>query len=149
MGANLLQEKQNIVRKVVHSMIDHPPNQINLTTISDELDISKYKVCRVFQIVIGTSPMKWFLIYRVFYAAELICSNPKEKISTISTQVGFKSVHHFARCFQEIFQQSAREYRRDRLNKIYSAKIKMETNPKKIAMVKTMNMLQRQTEFII
>ncbi len=139
-------KKQNVVRDSVaimkRSSEEYP---LNLDRISRHINVSKFKICRCFQIITGTSPMRWYLIYRTHYAAELIKSNG-DNMDKIAKKSGFRSSSHFTRSFQSIYQVSPSEYKLKNPN---NKKIATHNDCHRVAIVKTMSLLDKESEFFI
>ena len=140
------QAMQTVVRQVVQLMMQSTAEPINLNDISGELEISKFKICRCFQIITGTSPMRWFLVYRVYYSSELMKRQDSISLAKIAEESGFKSQSHFHRNFANIIGQTPKSYQK---NLRALERNLPQTQKEKAAIVKTMNLLEKEAEFCI
>ena len=145
---NQKQTKQLVVKQSVALMKDpedHP--SLKLEDISMSINVSKFKICRCFQIITGTSPMRWYLLYRTFYAAQLIKHNRGLSIEEVSLKAGFKSSSHFTRSFQSICELSPSQYK-SKCTKPSKHQNSLE-DLRRIAIAQTMSLLQKESEFFI
>jgi len=139
--------KQNVVRDSVAVMKETCEDfHLNLEEISIRINVSKFKICRCFQIITGTSPMRWYLIYRTHYAAELIKSN-QGNMEQIAKKSGFRSSSHFTRSFQSIYKITPSEFKLQ--NPDRTKKTATSNDCHQVAIAKTMSLLDKESEFFI
>ena len=125
----------DVVKKTVDYLTnDQFESTTSLSDVSNDLNISKFTICRCFQVIAGISPMRWFLVFRVCYASELMRNNPDQTIEEISYLAKFKNRSHFCRSFQNILGMTPSDFKSS-----FNFTKKEEKSPtiKKRAIIKT------------
>ena len=90
---------------------DHYMQQFTIEYLADLCHWSPTHFRRVFNDIMGTSPLDYVNNTRITKSCNLLRSTD-ESILTISEMVGFHSVSSYNRCFTKIMQMSPREYRK-------------------------------------
>lgn len=90
-----------IVQQAAEYIRDHHAEDCSLTDISRVVGRSDRHVRQHFKDVLGVSPRRFLLRYRIQKAQQLI-EFSDYAFKEIAEKVGFKSIHHFARSFHEI-----------------------------------------------
>jgi AraC family transcriptional regulator len=83
---------------------------LTLTEIATELNMSQYYFSRLFKQSIGMTPHQYLIQQRVERAKQLL-QQPGNKIVDIATQCGFANPSHFARCFRQRTGISPKQFR--------------------------------------
>lgn len=108
------QNKKNIestrVKQVLDYIAAHYADQIDLQQLADVTSVSSRECLRCFKMVLGTTPMKYVLTYRIAKAADLL-TNTDANITEICQQTGFASPSYFALKFRELNEMTPREFR--------------------------------------
>lgn len=106
-------EKLSVERTkvMIQYMEEHYSEELSLDNIADSAYVSKSVCLRCFRQVIGTTPIRYLVQYRIEKAAErLIASN--EKANEIAISCGFSDISYFSKCFRELKGLSPLEYRK-------------------------------------
>lgn len=88
----------------------HYTEQISLKSISNSAAVSDRECLRCFNKVLGTTPMKYLLNYRISVAAGLLM-NSDLNITEICRLSGFESPSYFSLKFKALTDVTPREYR--------------------------------------
>lgn len=88
----------------------HYAEPISLKSIADSAAVSGRECLRSFNKVLGTTPMKYLLNYRISIAAGLL-SNQDLNITEICRLSGFESPSYFSLKFKALTDMTPREYR--------------------------------------
>lgn len=99
------------VKEMLGYIHAHYMESINLKNISDTVAISNRESLRCFNKVLGTTPMKYLLSYRVSVAAGLL-ANSDLNITEICRQSGFESPSYFSLKFKALTDMTPSEYKR-------------------------------------
>ena len=84
--------------------------EISLEQLSKSGNVSKSECLRCFKTSMQTTPYKYITEYRLSQAAILLRST-NMPIGDIASNVGFRQISHFGKCFREKTGYSPREYR--------------------------------------
>ena len=113
----LVEETQAFENKYLQKLLpaikyinEHYAERINLRDMSQMLYISENYFERLFKLATGTTFTEYLTYVRISEAKVLLL-NTTEKISTISTMVGFSSHIHFNRCFKKYNLCTPQQYR--------------------------------------
>ena len=103
-------ERQRI--KALTNFIHHNyMDAISLSEIADSDHISKGECCRIFKRVLGTTPFKYLISYRIRQSIKLLAMS-NLNISEIAQTVGFGSGSYFTECFKKEIKFSPIAYRK-------------------------------------
>jgi AraC family transcriptional regulator len=83
---------------------------LTLTAIATELELSPAYFCRLFKRSIGITPHQYILQQRVEKTKQLL-SQQDIRIVDIANQCGFANPSHFARCFRKSEGISPQQFR--------------------------------------
>jgi AraC-like DNA-binding protein len=107
-------EGGTLVERILSYIQSNYLNQINLSSIANELNISPFYLSRVFSNSIGLRLDKYINELRVSYANHLLISSNKQ-ITEISFECGFDTLRTFNRTYKTITSLTPREYRKQQL----------------------------------
>ena len=88
----------------------HYGSEISLDNLAKSGNVSKSECLRCFKTSMQTTPYKYIMEYRLSKAAALLKATD-EPIGNIASDVGFRQISHFGKCFREKTGYSPREYR--------------------------------------
>ena len=101
----------DLLSSVVEYINDHFHNvELSNDAIAYHVGISEVYLRRIFKNSVGISPKQYILDLRIRKAKQLLCEHNK-KISDVSFECGFSSLHHFCRAFKKITSYTPGEYR--------------------------------------
>lgn len=109
------------VKEMLGYIHAHYVEPISLKNIADSAAISDRECLRCFNKMLGTTPMKYLINYRISVAAGML-TNSDLNITEISKLSGFESPSYFSLVFRKQISMTPKEYRT--LNKL-------KGNPKK------------------
>lgn len=89
---------------------EHLGENLSLTAIADELDMSQYYFCRLFKRSIGTTPHQYLIQRRIDRAKQLL-SKPELTITAIALECGFNNQSHFAKYFRQHIGATPKQFR--------------------------------------
>ncbi len=104
----------DLVGRILSYIQSNYLNQINLVSISNELNISPYYLSRVFSNSIGLRLDKYINELRINYANHLLAFTNKQ-ITEIAFECGFETLRTFNRAYKNITSLTPREYRKQRI----------------------------------
>ena len=84
---------------------------ITLGDLAGAAAISKTEVMRCFKSVIGKSPMRYLMEYRLQQAAGLLL-HTERTVQKIGECCGFEDICYFSKSFRAMYQMTPTEYRR-------------------------------------
>lgn len=90
-------------------------NRYSLANFEAELDISKYRLCREFTSVFGTSPLQ-YLNQRRLSAAKDLLRNSEMTVHQVAASVGFENTNHFINLFKRNTGLTPNVYRQENRN---------------------------------
>ena len=94
----------------------HYSEDITVDTIAESVTLNKNYLIRLFKREMGTTPMKYLLETRLYFARDLLLQTD-ETVSGIAERCGFNTASYFIKCFRERFSESPTAYKRTRLEK--------------------------------
>ena len=118
---NLKNTEVTRVKAMLSHIHSHYSEQINLKSISDSAMVSERECLRCFNKVLGTTPIKYLLGYRISVAAGLLTSSDLS-ITEICGLSGFESPSHFSLKFKTLTDMTPSEYRQQHMNGTLSIK---------------------------
>jgi len=95
----------------------------HLEGLASVAGFSRFHFHRIFQGMTGETPFQFIQRVRLEKAASLLLSNPDESITSIAITCGFADLSVFSRNFKTLFNQSAGQFRKDKLNKSNQSKM--------------------------
>lgn len=84
--------------------------RLSLEEIAKAGFVSQREASRLFERLLSSSPMKYFLSMRLAEAARLLESSD-EPVARIAEKTGFESLSHFSTCFRKSYSMSPTAYR--------------------------------------
>ncbi|MDW6093411.1 MULTISPECIES: helix-turn-helix transcriptional regulator [Vibrio] len=111
LGLSKSRRKLDLLVKTLDYVIENISMEISLDDISEEVDASKYEICRLFNEVYKTSPMRWIWDIRIALAKEYIEIAPDWSLTDISNACGYSSLAHFSRSFSKAHQITPLKYK--------------------------------------
>ena len=85
-------------------------NRYSLAAFEDELQISKYRLCREYTTVFGISPLQYLNQRRIDAAKDLLRTT-NIPVHEVSTSVGFENTNHFINLFKRSAGMTPNVYR--------------------------------------
>jgi AraC family transcriptional regulator len=89
---------------------EHLNQNLTLTEIAVEVDMSQYYFCRLFKQSIRMTPHQYLIQQRVERSKPLL-KQPETRIVDIANQCGFANPSHFAKCFRQRVGISPQQFR--------------------------------------
>jgi AraC family transcriptional regulator len=101
------------LRRVLEHMHAHLDQELSLTALAAEAQMSPYYFSRLFKQSTGLSPHQYLLHQRVERAKHLL-ADPRRKIAEVSDALGFPHQSHFTATFHTVVGMTPGAYRRQR-----------------------------------
>ncbi len=98
-----LQEIQVFMKENLHG-------HLNLDTLADKMNLSKYYFSKRFKALTGESPIQYFINLKMQYACRLLDSHQKS-IKQIGDVLGYEDQYYFSRLFKKSIGISPQQYR--------------------------------------
>lgn len=102
----------DMIRKYLDTSITH---KITLNKISEELNISKSHIERVFKERFNQTPLNYFMEQKTKYACALLV-NTSYSIATIAEQTGFSDPKYMSKCIKKETGMTPLQYRKHKTN---------------------------------
>jgi len=116
--------RDNLMGERIKAHIDkYCLEDINLETISQQLNINQYYLSHIFKKMYDYSPMQYVIRRRIGEAQSLLI-NGNDDVTTIATTVGYNNPNYFHSIFMKIVGMSPGKYR-----KLYSGERKKYIKP--------------------
>lgn len=112
----------NILKSVVDYCYENYTNDISLQNISDEINVDRYYISRIFSQQLHIGFLEYINSLRIMKACELL-KTKKLSITEIAFAVGYNSVRSFNRCFRKVKGTSPKKYQVTFLEKSNSNKL--------------------------
>ena len=100
---------------VVQHMNRYYNSNLSLADYAAMCNLSKYHFLRVFEQIVGISPLEYRNQIRLEHAAELLC-NERSSIEEISNTVGYSSASYFSSAFKRKYGCSPKQYQNKHKN---------------------------------
>ncbi|PLY05786.1 MAG: AraC family transcriptional regulator [Arcobacter sp.] len=101
-----------IANDLLSYIFDNIETDINLDHLSNEFQVSKFHLHRVFKEQIGSSIYDTIKSVRLQKAANILITNKQSTITEISNMCGYSSQTSFIRAFKQKFNQTPKYWRR-------------------------------------
>ncbi|WP_340395389.1 AraC family transcriptional regulator [Paenibacillus sp. FSL E2-0177] len=101
------------IQTVLHFIEDNLDQEINLETLAEVSNFSKYHFSRVFSAITNKTPMTYLTERRLHHAITYLETTHKTMLD-ISTLCGFSSISSFNSSFRKLFKTTPSEMRRSR-----------------------------------
>ncbi|UOQ46568.1 AraC family transcriptional regulator [Gracilibacillus caseinilyticus] len=108
-------EKDIHVNRIISWIDNHFDNNLNLDSIANELNISKYYMSRIFKDITGYTIMQYMMSCRINRAKYLLEVYPDKTILEVALESGFENSSHFSRFFRKQVSVTPTEYRNSRV----------------------------------
>ncbi|MEF9917115.1 MAG: AraC family transcriptional regulator [Lachnospiraceae bacterium] len=104
--------QETIVNQALRYISVHYKKDLDIDTICNEVNFSKYYFCKIFKEHTGITIHQYVNEFRVNKSKELL-SYSKLSINAISTNVGFKNTLTYSRAFKNSMHMTPSEYRKN------------------------------------
>jgi len=108
-----VKESVSITNRAILYIKTHYHEDLSLTKVTNELNISKNYFCQLFKSEIGQSFISYLTHYRIEKAKELVVTT-NLKYFEIAVKVGIPDFRHFSRTFRKVAGFLPSEYRKSR-----------------------------------
>ncbi len=108
------EERIKVMLRYIH---EHYSEELLISDIAKCASVSKSECLRCFHRIIGVTPLRYLIRYRIEKAAELL-SESELKIMDIGAMCGFQDMSYFARTFRKLKGCTPAEYREIRENSL-------------------------------
>ncbi|MGB5621386.1 MAG: AraC family transcriptional regulator [Gammaproteobacteria bacterium] len=98
-------------RRSIEILNDRLDENIALSDLAAEFNLSPFHFARVFKRVTGFPPHEYQLQLRIARARELLCRQPRMSIADIACELGFADESHFRRHFRRIVGTTPSQFR--------------------------------------
>ncbi len=98
------------IKKALVFIENNYHGNITIDDIASSLDISVSTCLRLFKDVLGTTPIRYLVDYRLQKAMEELTSPDKKPIGEIAFSCGFTDATYFNRCFKKEYGMTPTEY---------------------------------------
>lgn len=104
-------KKQQRIQSMLSYIHENYMNDIKLEEIAERASISVGECCRCFQQLVGASPNKYLVSYRVARSMELL-NTTDLSVTEITFAVGFNNFSYFIKYFKKLEGMTPMEYRK-------------------------------------
>lgn len=98
-------------RRSIEILSDRLDENISLSELASEFNLSPFHFARVFKRATGFPPHEYQLQLRITRARELLCRQPGKSIADIACELGFADESHFRRHFRRIVGTTPGQFR--------------------------------------
>ena len=98
------------IKKALSYIEQNYDSGITIESIADSANISVSSCLRLFQRVLGTTPIRYLMKTRIQKAAEALKRMDAKSISEIAYECGFSDASYFNRCFRKEYGKTPSEY---------------------------------------
>lgn len=98
------------LKRVTDYIHDHLGQEIRLSDLATQLDMSQFHFSRCFKQSMGMSPHQFVIQQRVEQAKQLL-NLPELSIADVALQCGFSSQSHLGQCFRKLSGVTPKAYR--------------------------------------
>jgi AraC family transcriptional regulator len=98
------------LKKAIDYINEHLGEDLSLTEIAAQVDMSQFYFCRLFKQSVGTTPHKYLIQQRVERSKSLL-KQRECTIVDIAADCGFANPSHFAKCFRQHTGVSPQQFR--------------------------------------
>jgi len=110
-GKYIEQDSKNIAMRIKNYIDIHCFEDINLHTISKDLNMNQYYLSHSFKEMVGYSPIQYVIRRRIGEAQSLLINTDYE-VTKIATMVGYNNTNHFHGIFVKMIGMSPGRYRK-------------------------------------
>jgi AraC family transcriptional regulator len=112
MKRDTLQNHTKLANDIMYYIYTHIDIHIDIETLSEELDISKFYMHKIFKNIFGKNIYESIKSIRLQKAASLLLTNRYSTISEIAQKCGYSSHASFIKAFKQRFQTTPKEWRK-------------------------------------
>lgn len=112
LGGMTQNEKYEKVSPVIELMKTNYARDLSLDTMAASIGVTSNHLCRLFNQVYDTTPLKYLTHLRLNMAKYYLCSHKDEKIKEIAAKVGFHDASYFCAVFKKAEGMTPDEYRK-------------------------------------
>ena len=107
-------KNSDILKSIDEYITMHYAEEINLTTLSEYVNMSKYYLCRVFGEITGMGFVEYLTKFRLIKSVELMRDEDMSLVD-IALKSGFTDVKCYIRSFKRYYQDTPGKYRKNLL----------------------------------
>ena len=111
-GGMTMHERYEKLSPVMDMIISNYKHDLSLEDMANIIGVTTNHLCRLFNQVYGTTPLKYLTQYRLNMAKHYLCSPQIMRVKDIATEVGFKDPSYFISVFKRAEGMTPDEYRR-------------------------------------
>ena len=104
------QKEELRIKKCLVFIENNYASSVTIDDIAKSADISVSSCLRLFNDVLGTTPIKYLLKYRLQKICEELENDPDASISRVVFSNGFSDATYFNRCFKKEYKMTPSEY---------------------------------------
>ena len=105
-----LENKSNFLNSVAELLEIHYAEDISLDYVAKNLNYTKSYFCHYFKYTTGVTFWKYYTLFRLEKALQMMKENPQKTYIEIAQNSGFKNIRSFNQSFREYLHCSPREY---------------------------------------
>ena len=110
-------EYRDIIEKAITYMSDHINGSLKLSDLSNHLNLSEQYFIKLFKMLTGLPPMKYYSKLRVEESIKLIMKSNKT-LSSIAEELDFSSLAYFSKLFKQYTSMTPVQYRNNYINSL-------------------------------
>jgi len=107
---------QSSVNKAIDYIEDNICEKIELESLAQVANLSKYHFLRVFKTLIGETPLQFIMRLRLEKIASSLLSKPNDSITNVANEFGFNDITAFSKNFKILFGTTATKWRQNNSN---------------------------------
>ncbi len=100
------------IQPVITMLKTRYPEDLSLQDMASAIGVTTNHLCRLFQSVFSTTPLKYLTNLRLNMAKRYLCSPDNWKVKEIATTIGFKDPSYFCAVFKKAEGITPEEFRR-------------------------------------
>lgn len=105
-----LENKSDFLNSVTEFLEIHYAENFSLEQVAKHLNYTKSYFCHYFKNITGVTFWKYYTIFRLEKALEMMKENPQKKYTQIAQDSGFKNIRSFNQSFKEYHHCTPKEY---------------------------------------
>ncbi len=106
-------ERYQRLLPVIEMLKTRYPEDLSLQDMAAAIGVTTNHLCRLFQSVFGTTPLKYLTTLRLNMAKRYLCSPDNWKVKEVATTVGFKDPSYFCAVFKKAEGITPEDFRRN------------------------------------
>lgn len=104
-------EEEDREQQIIRYILEHYQEQIQLTDLAEELNLSTVYLSRMFKKVFGVGFLKYLTQFRLNEAARELIGSKNHSILRIAMDNGFPNLQSFNKAFKEMYGETPSKYR--------------------------------------